>query len=482
MRISFSALCMVFFLASCDSDTIEGNALTNALAPASGISFADGTNNLPAPTTGRRAIYVDSRVQSTSADGSEADLVLTYRIDSNAAESIDNGTYVRVELNDVTGATTLLTREAVAEDTLSGDIEVTIPVSDTPSTITIGLENLSGSIVNDLPTYSVLSLPTVLHRQSTELADVEELKVRLVADSYSSAVENNRRVHRFAVEVEGKLGTSADNLYQSISGLDEHVTRHFKIEEGGQLDIESPVTVDYSRLNTVVYLVLDVSSSMVHSGAAHDLLDSVARSVIALAGVAEFDIRIFAGDVYQLGSLREINFDNINESATAFYLALDTTLDDIDSRGLSNQNSVLIAFTDGRDFSSLNHFPAFRSQAQMQEYIEQRLRNVKRAQDQFYGQQLDTYFVSLGSNVDGEALQTLANESGGQYLQTFENSDIENAFADVTNNIRGVYYLEYSSQRTSIANDLELTVTVGDHSDDVVIVVPDIEPAVPVSQ
>ena len=78
---------------------------------------------------------------------------------------------------------------------------------------------------------------------------------------------------------------------------------------------------------------------------------------------------------------------------------LDTALDDIDSRGLSNQNSVLISFTDGRDFSSLNFYPAFRSQAQMQEYIEQRLRNVKQAQDQFYGQQLDTYFVSLGSNV-----------------------------------------------------------------------------------
>ena len=118
----------------------------------------------------------------------------------------------------------------------------------------------------------------------------------------------------------------------------------------------------------------------------------------------------------------------------------------------------------------------------MQEYIEQRLRNVKQAQDQFYGQQLDTYFVSLGSNVDSEALQKLATESGGLYLPTFENSAIENAFAGVTNNIRGVYYLEYSSQRTSISEDLELTVTIGDHSDVVFIDVPDNEPGVPGAQ
>ena len=482
MRIRLSALCMLFFLASCDSDTLEGRALENAPVSSGSTSFADGSNNLPAPTTGRRAIYVDSRLLSTNANASEADLVLTYRIDSNAAESVGHATRVRVELNDASGATTLLTREAVADDTLSGEVEVTVPVTGTPSTITIGLEGLSGSIIDDLPAFSVLSLPTVLRRQSTDLADVEELKVTVVPDSYSSALENNRRVHRFAVEVEGKLGTSADNPYHSISGLEDNVARHFRIEEGGLLDVESPVTVDYSRLNTVVYLVLDVSSSIVHSGAAHDLLDSVARSIIALAEGAEFDIRVFAGDVYQLGSLREINFDDLTESATAFYYALDTTLDDIDSRGLSNQNSVLISFTDGRDFSSLNYFPAFRSQAQMQEYIEQRLRNVKQAQDQFYGQQLDTYFVSLGSNVDSEALQKLATESGGLYLPTFENSAIENAFAGVTNNIRGVYYLEYSSQRTSISDDLELTVTIADHSDVVLIDVPDIEPGVPGAQ
>lgn len=477
MRIRLSALCLGFFLASCDSDKIDGSALTDTLAPVNSASFADG-GNLPAPTTGRRAIYVNSRLQSTSADGDEADLVLAYRIDSSAADSVGHGTHVRVELNDVSGAKTLLTRARIADDALTGEVEVTVPVTHTPSTITIGLEGLQASVIDDLPLYSVMSLPSVLHRQSTELADVDELKVSLVPDSYSSALENNRRVHRFAVEVEGKLGNTADNPFLSISGLEENVTRHFRVEEGGQLDVESPVTVDYSRLNTVVYLVLDVSSSMVHSGAAHDLLDSVARSIIALAGVAEFDIRVFAGDVYQLGSLREINFDNLTESATAFYRAMDTTLDDIDARGLSNQDSVLIAFTDGRDFSSLNYFPAFRSQGQMQEYIEQRLRNVKRSQDQFYGQQLDTFFVSLGSNIDSEALQKLASEGGGQYLQTFENSDIENAFANVTNNIRGVYYLEYSSQRTSIANDLELTVAVGDHSKSVAIVVPDLVSAV----
>ena len=243
MRIRLSALCMLFFLASCDSDTLEGRALENAPAPSGSASFADGSNNLPAPTTGRRAIYVDSRLLSTNANASEADLVLTYRIDSNAAESVGHATRVRVELNDASGATTLLTREAVADDTLSGEVEVTVPVTGTPSTITIGLEGLSGSIIDDLPAFSVLSLPTVLRRQSTDLADVEELKVTVVPDSYSSALENNRRVHRFAVEVEGKLGTSADNPYHSISGLEDNVTRHFRIEEGGLLDVESPVTV-----------------------------------------------------------------------------------------------------------------------------------------------------------------------------------------------------------------------------------------------
>lgn len=482
MRIKISALCLSFLLVSCDSDQINGGVLTDALAPVSGTSFADPTVDLPAPTSGRRAIYVTSRLQSTSADASEADLVLTYRIDSQAADAIGNASQVRVELNAQDGSRTLLTRASIDDDSLTGEVEVTVPVSEAQSTISIGLEGLQGSIIDDLPDYSVISVPSILHRQSTNLADVQELRVDVVPDSYSSAIENNRRIHRFAVEVEGRLGATADNPFNSISGLEQNVASHFTIEEGGAFDIESPVSVDYTRLNTIVYLVLDVSSSMIHSGAAHDLLDSVSRSIIALAGVAEFDVRIFAGDVYQLASLRDINFDNLTESATAFYRAMDTALDDIDTRGLSNQNSVVIAFTDGRDFSSLNYYPAFRSQAQMQEYIEQRLRNVKRSQLQFYGQQLDTFFVSLGSNVDSEALQKLAAEGEGQYLQTFENSDLESAFADVTNNIRGVYYLEYSSQRTSIANDLELTVAIGDHSKSVTIVVPELTPGVPVAQ
>ena len=77
MRIRLSALCMIFFLASCDSDTLEGGALANAVAPGSSTSFADGSINLPAPTTGRRAIYVDSRLLSTNANASEADIVLS---------------------------------------------------------------------------------------------------------------------------------------------------------------------------------------------------------------------------------------------------------------------------------------------------------------------------------------------------------------------------------------------------------------------
>ena len=437
-------LMAALLLGACDSDTLNpaGGAM-----PAN--AFSDDSDTL----SGRRsAIALSSRLESTSADGSEADLVVTYRLDESVRASLRSKSRLRVDLKDEAGQIKTLMRAGINAESLQGDLNITVPVNTGASELAIGLEGIAANVVTDLATYSTISLPTVLRRETTDLDSVTLPHIELIDDSYESSLEGNRRLHRFAITVSDLaqspgVGPDGNPSGLSITGLEEHVSRYFIAEEGGIRDIESPVTADYSQQKLDVYLVVDVSSSITYNNSAHHVLDAIARTVIALNDVAEFNLRVFASDVYELNSLRDIAFDDLNDSGTAFYRALDTALDDIDQRGDSGRDIVLIAFTDGRDFSSRNFYPAFRSHEQVREYVEQRILNVSTVQREFYSHRMETYFVSLGGDVDEQSLEKLAQASGGKYLKTYDKTTIDRQFGELTGNIKGVYYLEYSSQQ-----------------------------------
>ena len=68
--------------------------------------------------------------------------------------------------------------------------------------------------------------------------------------------------------------------------------------------------------------------------------------------------------------------------------------------------------------------------------------------------------MSVG-DADIDALDRLAGSGAGIHLSAGEWSGVGAAFEDVTRHVLSTYFLEYSSQRTSLPTQLELEVHVG---------------------
>lgn len=405
---------------------------------------------------GPSAIEVTTRVRGASADASEADLVLDWSLAPHVRPALNDRSRLVVRLDDGQGGSRVLSRQRIADD--GGEIDVTVPADDTGATLTLGLEGLSDGIIDDLPAHTTLTLPELLRPPSTDLTTLTSLSATLRPDSYASVVEDGRRLHRFALQVDATL---ADGRVTSVTGLDAAASHHFKALEFGVDDPESPVRASWASEPVTVYLIMDVSSSVSLAGAADTLLDAVSRTLLALAPVATFDYRVFASDVRRLPSLRDLAFDDLEDSGTAFYRAIDTTLDDIEQH--ADGDVVIIAFTDGQDFASRNFYPALLSHRQVRDHVASRLRNVRAARATLGGKRLEAHVVSLGSDIDAEALQSIADAGGGQWFASYQNDTISGAFAHLTDGVRGVYELEYSSQQ--LPDDTEIVVEV--HAGDV---------------
>jgi len=307
------------------------------------------------------------------------------------------------------------------------------------------------------------------------------MHVELVPGSYNSEVVGDRREHRFAVRVLAKYNDLASQqstncealslediesgTLQPVIGLDKKADANFVALEYGEADVESPVTVSYSKESLGVYLVMDVSSSVVESRVAHYMLDAVSRSVISLAQFSDFNYRIFGTNVYELGSLRDINFDDPAGSGTALYYSIDTALDDIENYAPAGQNKIIIAISDGHDLASRNFYPAFKSHEQVREHIAQRIVNVQEGQNQFYDSQLQAYFLELpgagDSGSSGDNMQMLAQLSGGTHFDASDRQGLQESLQTITDHVGGSYDLVYSSQQTPDDTELELRVHAG---------------------
>ncbi|MBX2836245.1 MAG: hypothetical protein KTR35_05285 [Gammaproteobacteria bacterium] len=460
------AVCVV--LLGCEGDRLSG---VDIPGPEESHGFQD---DLPS------AVQLGHRMVSTSRTADEVDLEVSYVIDGAVSQQLHPNSRLRFDLFYADGSSHHLSTVSVGPTLTSGEIEVTIPLSLGAERIVSQLIGMSSDAVTELNPYGSILLPELLSLSNTDLGEYYDFSVALIPGSYVSSVQGNRRLHRFAVEVTGQrkdVADSSDHSRDYITGLEEQVSEHFKIWEGSIVDVESPVTVSHEDERVSVYFVMDASSSVVEGGTAHHVLDAVSRLAIALAPVAEFDYRAFSEDVRYLNSLRELEFDTGASSGTAFYHALNTALDDIEHRGPASRDSVLIGITDGIDRSSLNYYyPTFTTHEQVSEFVSQRVNNIRQMQSEDYHRNLVGHIVSLGvseqdPNIDFDGLNTFSTDSSMKhtFINRLSNIDIQQKFEALTRSIRGVYYLEYSSQQVPEVDSLSLSWTIGEEAGELLI-------------
>ncbi len=475
MRAMLYATLLCAGLTACDrTNTATLKQVANA--GASDIAFDDQSS---VQVIAKKALQISSTITSTSPDGTEADLLLTYLLDPGIRSALTARSFVKFEYVTPEKPNQLVARAGIDSE-LHGSVAVTVSTDETAKLVaTVG--GLQPGVIDDEEILAA-QLPAVLTRETTDLARVQDVSAELIEGSYESMLDDGRRVHRFAVKVTDPTAGPIDELLYdiddpasleySISGLEKNASSHFVAFENDSVDIESPVTVEFDEFPLAVYLVIDTSRSIVESGQVHHLTNAVSNTVIALAQNAHIDYRSFNGAVKRINGLRELDFDADAASATALYYAIDTALTDIENFGSINQDKVVLVFTDGKDLASRNHYnDSFIENAQVHEYIVQRVNQVRNAQKNTFGRQLDVYTIGFydqntGINVSEEINKLDSISEAGGTNKSYNNlseTDISNAFAAVVHNIRGVYYLQYSSQQIANNNKLELLVKVNGH-------------------
>jgi hypothetical protein len=115
------------------------------------------------------------------------------------------------------------------------------------------------------------------------------------------------------------------------------------------------------------------------------------------------------------------------------------------------------------------YYPTYTDHQQVREYVAQRVNNIRTAQTDFYNRNLVGHVISLGinetdANIDFAALDEFARSSNMKhtFMDRLSDTDIQTKFERMTRSIRGVYYLEYSSQQIPGTEPLTLKYRLGD--------------------
>ena len=492
MRAIVPALIMCCALLACDT---ENSARLNS-APANALGEIAFDDQFASTTPTDSLLSVQSNMVGTSANGKTVNLLLRYSIDPAVQNALTARAYVQFDY-EAPGQEPLRVARSTIGEQLFGEVEISVPTTEENAKIVASVGGLKPDVIDDVANLE-FQLPAVAKRETTDLSQVQGLQAELVEGSYESELVDGRRVHEFAIRVFDPTGspllgllnnTSEQSAFQptpsqptpvpySITGLEKSVSSHFSAFENNVQDIESPVTVSFTEHPLAVYMVIDASKSVVESRQSHHLLDAVSKTTIALSNNAWFDYRTFNGDVHRIDDLTELEFDTGETSATALYYAIDTTLQDIENHGSINQDKIVMVFTDGKDLASRNHYSdQFIDNAQVHEYLVQRVNQTRSSQENTLGKQMQVYtigFYDSNSGIDAteeiRKLDAIANAGGTQAsYNNFNANDIESAFAAVVHNVKGIYYLRYSSQQTSGNNTIELVVTVNGHEARVIL-------------
>ena len=405
-----------------------------------GNGFGRETDN-----SGKGLEIVDHSFVGASASGEQIYLGLNVTLDE-----LGDTQFIKVLLEDEDGNEVGSSSTAVTEGT--NEYQVSAGLNSGLNNITAHVyatKNSEDTINNTNVKASVDEISTDFRSREQDFAQVSAVDLQVVEDSYESELVEGRRVHRFAVKV-------FDQNNNSVSGLEADTSNYFTIYEDGVVDVESGVELDTRQSQVKVYLVLDVSSSITQANQQSAVLDAASKAVVSLSQYATFDYREFSGDYREIESLLDLSFETAN-SATALYYTLDNLIDEINSE----ESSVIIAFTDGRDLASRNYYPEAASHNAVRDMVADKIETTRTtlSQDAAAGS-LTTYFIGLGSNIDTDSLQLLATSGGTESLFAADEAELSEVFITVANIIQDTYNLEYSSQQTPDDTTLQLSVEV----------------------
>ncbi len=415
-------------------------------------SFAD----LRSDSTGNVKVEL-VRLDGTDSDGSSAHMVFSYAFVGGDPENLPAGAALVLTVFDTDG-NILTVSDPLPLDLLDGEVTLAVPTVHDTVTAVATIELPGAESDQPAQPQGVLEVNTGFELEDTDLSTVESISAVLVPDSYTSERQGLRRLHRFAVQV-------FDQECVSVTGLEKNMAYHFRLQENGQEDVESPVEVD-SRDNKVnVFLVLDASYSIRHARAEGDVKNAVSHAVLNLPNDYSYDYRQFTGDIKKINNVSEYQADD-SVSATALYYAIDTVLDDIKSRGNTDDINVIIGFTDGRDLASANHYQQNFQHDDVKRYIRDKLRDMRlAASNQGRAQSGPTlHMISLGEIGQQEIdhLAELTEAGNGKHYHASQRSMLEPEFKKLAKSILSTYQLEYNSQQATENNKLDLFIRVND--------------------
>lgn len=394
-------------------------------------------------------------------DGVDTEMVLVYTLSGLDPSSLPSGTALKIRLVDDNGITILVTDAIPLDpDSDTGEIALVAPgnAGEVAAVATLEIDNEeTGEPVEsqaDVVTAGILAIDLSNRVKPTDLSAVDDFSLELVDNSYESALEGQRRVHRFTVR-------AYDQNCVSIRGLNEDVGEYFTLYENSFVDVESPVVYDSRNSFVNVYFVLDASSS-VTDGDRQQIMNAARYASDRMRDDYVMDFRQFSGDILKLDDYRDYQPDD-GESATAFYYAIDTVLEEIEARGRTDDYNVIIGFTDGIDLASRNHYGDALSNQAIQEMIRDKVSQFRNAPGFDYGSGLELHLLSVG-NVTAQkpALDSLANSGGGQHLFASDKSALEPMLEALVDRILATYHLQYSSQQQADDSGLLLEVTIND--------------------
>lgn len=438
---------------------------------------------------GQPALNVTHEIRGVNSGGDSGVVRVSWSLTHLGAEALRSNSRVQLrELRDGQPAS-VIASQPVSEEFHAGTFDVRINTeADVDTSWHLELDRADLTAVPGIVNYSIVNLESILTRNTTALDRLRSVEMSLVEDSYTAENSDNRREHNFSVSVAGQL--AIDNVSENgpgphtrsvfVTGLLNDGQQPFSVRESGVLDTESPLTVTDVRQEPLVYLVMDASSSMLQNECSDDLYHAVSSTVIALAPSVSFEYRIFDSEVYEVESTLDFSPINGEASGSALYYALDTVVADIERWETPDRDIFIIAYSDGLDLSSWNHYD-FASRDAVVTHVGRRLSGLAQQHQQFNGRSLKTFLVGFDpmSGSEAEEMLFLATQGGGEYVQmsrddcdasvALQNSTtdvvkdkIEETFLSLTEHVRSVYHMNYSSQQTHGRSALSLEINLSD--------------------
>jgi len=282
-------------------------------------------------STGKVELEIQELRQDQQAQ--QAELVLFYSLAGLDLQTLPPGASLSITVVDGNGSVIAISDVIPLQpQNDSGQVVLMVPTGTGDQVTAVAELQIEDETSGDLiagETAALLEIDLSNAVQPTDLGNVQGFSLELVDGSVESSVSNLRRIHRFAVRVyqEAQLGQDPALDCVSIRGLDANVGEYFTMLEDSFFDEESPVTSDVRDSFIRVYFVLDASSS-IGSSETVQIINAARYASNRLLDDYVVDFRQFNGDIQRLADFEDYQPD-VGESATAFYFAIDTVLQEL---------------------------------------------------------------------------------------------------------------------------------------------------------